>query len=350
MNGCLFDCVCVSSVCSAKFGEVLTPPLFKMQGLLRTCSPHLQLHHPLTLAMPYTLTPHIQRITGLTLALGECPTWDAKQQQLWCIDSRAGKIHSFNLLTKAIHTLAVPAPAGSFVLNHDGNLIVALKEEIALLQPTTGQLRTLAQLNISHPNLRFNDGAVMPDGSYVVGSMHIFRPEGEAPLGGLYRFTTMGQLQLIANDLAVVNGPCTSPVNQHLYVCDSAAKRIYSFAVDRNGALSDRAVFADTTELASAPDGCCFDSEGGLWTALVHAAALVRYDTAGKVTHRIELPVAHPASLCFGGANLDVLYVTTISDSGRLKAEGPLDGGILQLTGTGFRGTPRPLAQIRLLA
>lgn len=300
--------------------------------------------------MPHTLTPHIQRITGLTLALGECPTWDAQQQRLWCIDSRAGQIHAIDLRTEAVHTLAVPAPAGSFVLNHDGSLIVALKEEIAQLQTATGQLRTLASLDVSHPNLRFNDGAVMPDGSYVVGTMHIFRAEGEAPLGGLYRLSTEGQLHRIADNLAVVNGPCISPVNQRLHVCDSAAKRIDSFAVNEDGQLFDRQCFTDTSALESAPDGCCFDREGGLWTALVHAAALVRYDAAGALTHRIELPVAHPASLCFGGPALNTLYVTSISDSGRLKADGALDGGILQLTGTGFRGAPRPLAQITVPA
>lgn len=300
--------------------------------------------------MPTTLTPSIQRISSLVLALGECPTWDAQQQQLWCIDSRTGQIHCINIRTGASQTHAVPAPAGSFVLNHDGNLIVALKEEIVHLQPATGQIRTLANIGTSHPHLRFNDGAVMPDGSYLVGSMHIFRAEGEAPLGGLYRLNTQSELLQIAGDLAVVNGPCISPINLRLHVCDSAAKHIYSFAVASNGALSDRQVFADTTALASAPDGCCFDTEGGLWTALVHAAALIRYDTAGILTHRIDLPVSHPASLCFGGPHLDVMYITSIRDSGRLKADGALDGGILELTNTGFQGVPRPLAQITVPA
>lgn len=297
--------------------------------------------------MPHTLVPTLQRITDLTLALGECPTWDATRQRLWCVDSRQGLIHAINLATGQHHAYAVPAPAGSFALNHDGHLIVALKESIAHLNITTQALQTLAHMGVTHPNLRLNDGAAMPDGSFLVGSMHIFRAADEPPLGGLFRLSPSGTLQLEASDLAVVNGPCVHPVNQRLHVCDSAAKRIYSFAVDGEGRLSDRQVFADTTALDSAPDGCCFDSDGGLWTALVHAAALVRHDATGTLTHRIALPVAHPSSVCFGGVALDTMYVTTISDSGRLKAQGPLDGAILQLTGTGFRGAPRPLCQIK---
>lgn len=296
--------------------------------------------------MPQTLTPHIRPLSDLKLALGECPTWDARQQQLWCIDSRQGQIHAIHIATGLTQSLTVPAPAGSFALNEDGCLIVALKEEIVYLQPSSGQMQRLAHIGLSLPHLRLNDGAAMPDGSFVVGSMHIFRAEGEPPKGGLYRLTPAGHLHLEAEDLGVVNGPCLHPHHQRLHVCDSAAKHVYSFAVTPQGRLTDRQLFADTSPLDSAPDGCCFDTEGGLWTALVHAAALVRYDNHGVLTHRIELPVAHPASVCFGGAGLDTLYVTSISDSGRLHATGELDGCVLELTGTGFHGAPRPLCQI----
>jgi hypothetical protein len=40
------------------------------------------------------------------------------------------------------------------------------------------------------------------------------------------------------------------------------------------------------------------------------------------------------------------LFVTTIRDSGRLSASGPLDGAVLKLTGLGFRGSARPLCRM----
>ena len=300
--------------------------------------------------MPTTLTPDIRRISDLHLALGECPTWDAQRQQLWCVDSMKGRVYAIDTGTGSYHFQSIPAPAGSFALNDDGSVIVALKEQIARLDPATGALQPLADIDISLPHLRLNDGAAMPDGSFLVGSMHIFRDPGEAPQGGLYRLTRTGLLRLEATDVAVANGPCISPVNQRLHVCDSAAKVIYSWEVDASGTLANRQVFARTEALNSAPDGCCFDSDGGLWTALVHAAAIARFDAHGTLTHRINLPVAHPASLCFGDAALDTIYITSISDSGRLKAEGPLDGAILQLRGTGFYGAPRPVCHINVAA
>lgn len=288
----------------------------------------------------------------MVTALGECPVWEAERQRLWLLDGRAGLVHCMELGAapgpdSGLETpLRVPAPVGSMALNADGRIVVALKEEVGLLDPATGALQTLDRIGDSHPNLRLNDGAAMPDGSFVVGTMHVFRAEGEAPLGGLYRLDRHGRLQRLATGFGTVNGPVLHPWNGRLYVADSAAKQIVSYAVDAAGALHDRQLFADTSAQGSAPDGCCFDAEGGLWTALVHVGAIARFDGQGQLRQQVDLPVAHPASLCFVGPALEELVVTTISDSGRLRADGPLDGAVLRLRGLGVRGAPRPRCAI----
>lgn len=283
----------------------------------------------------------ISRLGDICTQLGECPQWDAASGRLWLMDCRAGQIIRLDPQTDRRDVFTVPAPAGSFALNADGRLIVALREEVVALDPATGQTRFLARIGDSHPNLRLNDGAAMPDGSFVVGTMHVFRAPDEPPLGGLYRLAPDHGFARIATGIGVTNGPNFNPADGRLYVCDSAARVIWSFAMAADGTLSDKTAFADTAALGSAPDGCCFDAEGGLWTALVHAGALVRLGAGGHVTHRIDLPVAHPASLCFGGDRGDQIFVTTISDSGRLRADGPLDGAVLRVTGAGFVGAPR---------
>lgn len=299
--------------------------------------------------IPFRISHTTERISTLTLALGECPVWDEQRQQLWCLDCLQGFIYAVNPDTGHYQQHKVPAPCGSFALNHDGRLVLALKDSVALYDPKTQALQPLAERDITHPNLRFNDGSVMPDGSFVVGTMHIFRGEGEPPLGGLYRLDIQGRLQKLDGGLAVVNGPCISPINQRLHVCDSAAKVIYGYAVDEQGLLSDKRIFADTSSLQSAPDGCCFDTEGGLWTALVHAGALARFDAQGQLSTLIQLPVEHLSSVCFGGPSLDDIYITSISNSGRLHADGPLDGAILRVTNSGYQGAQRPVGQIKPL-
>ena len=289
----------------------------------------------------------IKRLGDLKTDLGECPVWF--EQELWLMDCRKGLIHALNPDTGSITAShEVPPPAGSFAFNDGGHIVLALKEEIAALNLGNGQLRTLARIDVSHPHLRLNDGTSLDDGSFVVGTMHVFREPDEALLGGLYRLDTSLHLHKLEEGLSITNGPTVNLVNGRFHVADSAARTIYSYAMASDGTLSGKQVFVRTDAFESGPDGCCFDNQGGLWTALVRAGALARFDLQGRLTHKIDLPVVHPSALCFGGPGMADLFVTSISDSGRLCASGPLDGAVLKLTGLGFRGAARPLCHMPL--
>lgn len=291
----------------------------------------------------------IRRLGDLKTALGECPLWHG--EQLWLLDCREGLVLALDPDTgevKARHP--APAPLGSFAFHGDGEdtVVLALKEEMAALDLRTGQLRTLARIEASHPHLRLNDGISLADGSFLVGTMHVFREADEPPLGGLYRLGTDRSLRKLDDGFGITNGPCVNPVSGRLHVADSAARIIYSYAMAPDGTLADKQVFLRTDAYDSGPDGCTFDTEGGLWTALVRVGALARFDMSGRLTHRIDLPVAHPSAMCFGGADMAEMFVTTISDSGRLKASGPLDGAVLKVSGLGFRGEARPACRMSL--
>ena len=288
---------------------------------------------------------HIERCTDLTLQLGECPVWDTPHQHLWAMDCRKGHLWRIDVATQRSECHLLPAPTGSFALNKDGKIVVAMKEAIGLYDPQTRSLTTVAELDEHLPNLRLNDGCALPDGRFLVGSMHINLQADEQPHGGIYTLSTQGQLERIGPALRTANGPMVRPHDGRLYICDSAEQTIYSFDIGSGKALDQR-VFASTRALNSAPDGCCWDSEGGLWTALVRTGQIARFDAEGQLSTVLPVPVSHPSALCFGGDQLQDLYVTSISDSGRLSASGPLDGAILKIEGLGYRGLPKPYANI----
>lgn len=290
---------------------------------------------------------HIQRLGDLKLALGECPTWH--DGRLWLLDCRQGLILALDPDSgRVVARHEAPAPLGSFAFNADGRVVLSLKEEIAALDLHDGSLRSLARIEASHPHLRLNDGTALADGSFLTGTMHVFREPGEAPLGGLYRLDTGLRLHKLDQGLGIVNGPCVNPVTGRLHVADSAERVIHSYAIAADGALADKQVFLRTDAYDSGPDGCTFDSEGGLWSALVRTGAVARFDMQGGLSRWIDVPVAHPSALCFGGPEMADLFVTSISDSGRLHASGPLDGAVLKLTGVGFTGSARPVCRLAL--
>lgn len=283
----------------------------------------------------------VSRLSSLTADLGEGPQWDEESQSLWMMDCRKGEIYQIDTSGEAHLRYRGNPPCGSYSLLREGGILIAEKDDLVTITPT-GERKIVASLPQSHPNLRFNDGACLADGSFVVGSMHLLRAAGEAPLGGVYRLTCEGDFKTLAPGLGVANGPCISPLDGRFYICDSTAKEIYSYAFDKAGNLTDRQLFASTEAFHSSPDGCAFDDQGGLWTALVHGGAVLRYAPDGSVSEHIPLPLSHPTAVSFGGPNMDDLFVTSISDSGRLKAEGPMDGAILRLSGLGYRGFARP--------
>jgi sugar lactone lactonase YvrE len=291
----------------------------------------------------------IERLGNLKAALGECPIWH--KNQLWMLDCRKGLLLSLDAGTGE-HGIrcTVPPPIGSFAFNHDGRIVMALKEEIVAMDLASGQAWSLARLPDSHENLRLNDGCALPDGSFVVGTMHVYLEAGQAPLGGVYRLNPALALHKIERGLGVANGPCICPIDGRFHIADSTARKIWSYRLEADGSLDDSRLFVSTDDLGSGPDGCCFDTEGGLWTALVRAGAIARFDRQGHMTHHIAVPALHPSALCFGGADLQDLFVTSISDSGRLAASGPLDGGVFKVTGLGFRGQPRPPCRLSLPA
>jgi len=289
----------------------------------------------------------ISQVGTFTADLGECPIWDASEQRLWMLDCRHGLIMRIDPVTGHCKTIALPPPLGSFALCAGGRLIVALKETIELIHPDTGNRQVLAKIDESHVNLRLNDGTALPDGSFLVGTMHVHREADEPPLGGIYHLRVDGLLKKLARGFGITNGPRIHPSTGRLHICDTEQRLIFSYAWTKDLQLTDRQIFASTAPWQSGPDGCCFDQEGGFWTALVRVGALARFDRDGQLTDRIDLPLTHPTALCFGGSDLSEIFVTSIRDSGRLRGDRPLDGALLKVnTGGRFHGYPSALCSL----
>ena len=53
------------------------------------------------------------------------------------------------------------------------------------------------------------------------------------------------------------------------------------------------------------------------------------------------MPVEKPSKVMFGGAGLDTLYVTSISDGVEDRAGQPEAGSLFAVTGTGASGLPQ---------
>jgi L-arabinonolactonase len=285
-------------------------------------------------------TPRITRIGMTTDQLGESPVWDDRTQSLYWIDSLAGLIRRLSPATGAIEEFQVSAPVGSMALADNGDAVLALRHGFARYDFKARSLTTGPSIGLDHPMLRLNDGKADPYGRFVAGTMHGGRAEDEEALGGLYRIDSSGAIEQLETDLAVTNGPCFSPDGKTFYLADTARRVIWAYDYSRDGPLTNKRVFVDMDPLGSGGDGATVDAEGYLWTVLVRIGAIGRLAPDGTMVRNIDMPVRHPTSVTFGGAGLDVLYVTSISRSTHLLDETPGAGGLFAVEGLGVTGLP----------
>ncbi len=275
--------------------------------------------------------------------LGEGPLWDVEEQALYWIDSFAPAV--FRLDPKGgRRRWAMPERVGSIAIRRGGGgAICSLRSGFHAVDFATGAVTSYASAGETHPRTRINDGKVDRQGRFVAGSMD----EGEAdPLCRLYRLDPGGRVSVLDDGIICSNGPCWSLDGATLYFADTSCKLIYAYDYDvAVGDLANRRVFADFAALGLTgyPDGATVDAEGCVWSCEVYRGRLLRFTPEGTLDRVVGLPVESATSLCFGGPNLDIAYVTSMAR--------PIDGlppreaeaGMLfAVHGLGVRGLPEP--------
>lgn len=278
-------------------------------------------------------------VAPLGCVLGEGPVWD-QTGFLWWVDIKAPALHRYRVEGGEVRTWSLPERAGSAALRRQGGLILGLERGFAFFDPDTGALERLFDPEPDRPQNRLNDGKCDEQGRFWVGSMH--DPE-QAADGHLYRLDPDLNLERFEMGFVVTNGPAWSGDGRTFYFTDSVERRIWAYDFDMEGGLlGARRLFAELEPDQGYPDGQCVDAADGLWTACWNGSRLQRRGPDGAVDREIGLPVPLVTSCCFGGAGLDILFVTT-ARVGLKPAEleaAPLSGGLFAIRGLGVRGRP----------
>lgn len=258
--------------------------------------------------------------------LGECALWDG--EAFWWTDIEGSRVSRLDG-SGQVRAWPLPERVGSFAFcaGSATKLLLGLASGIAVFDTADGSLSPVIPVEADQPTTRINDGRCDRQGRFVFGT---YNPKEEA-IGGLYRVHAdlrVERLPLPAT--AVANSICFSPDGATMYYADSPARTIWSLDYAADGRLGTPRVFVRLRDDEGFPDGSCIDAEGGLWNAQWEGRCVVRYDAAGRETDRIALPVSRLTCPAFGGADLDVLYVTSARGGltkERLREE-PQAGGV----------------------
>ena len=115
------------------------------------------------------------------------------------------------------------------------------------------------------------------------------------------------QVTAVATDLKRPNGIVGSADGKTLYVADAGTGGVgivYSYAIGKDGTLTDKAVFA-----VDKADGMTIDEEGNVYLASATGVVPV-YNRSGRRIDEIRLP-ERPVNMTFGGKDRRTLFVGT---------------------------------------
>lgn len=269
--------------------------------------------------------------------LGESPLWDGDAQCLWWVDAVAEKIHCAAPDGSPLRSFQFDKHVGSIGLA-EGGLLVALSDTFGFVDGQTGAFKALATLPDHDGTTRLNDGKMSRGDHYICGET---RMEPGAT-GSLWRLGPQNNLVRLESGIQISNSICFSPNGDTLYYSDSLDCAIRRHAFDSaTGAVGERLGIIDCTKFGQSPDGATVDSDGNLWIAMVLDQAVACVTPEGELLKRIDFPVPFPACPAFGGEAMDILYVTSIADSGlSLVTDHPDGGRIVEIRGLGVKGIP----------
>lgn len=282
---------------------------------------------------------HWRPVTEHRFRLAEGPFWDGPEQALYWVDI-AGRL-ACRFKAGRYSQWRFDEPVSSFIPCEDGDALVTLPSGVHRLDlASAADEPRLELLCVADPIVgnRPNEARCDAEGRLWLGSMqnNLDATGEDLPItrrsGGLFRVEGERVTQLLS-DMGIVNTLLWNEAADSVFSADSLDGVIYRYAIDADGSLGERQVWAGEQSRGT-PDGSAMDAEGYVWNARWGGHCLMRFAPDGSLDRVIELPVSHPTSCVFGGPELTTLYVTGAAPAGR---RGELDGAVL-MADVGVRG------------
>ncbi|OWF49137.1 regucalcin-like [Mizuhopecten yessoensis] len=299
-------------------------------------------------------------IPDVTPGTGECPHWEDNTQRLVFVDITENSVCRWDSVTGTIDKVQLEDAVGCIVPCKKGGYLVGVGRNVAHLDWSSQKLTKLHEIPLNGVQNRLNDGKCDPAGRFWLGSMGkvlTFEPLAfDMNKAELYCLDTDGSFHKRMDKLTVSNGMAWTADHRTMYFIESIPGQIMAFDYDvSSGNISNNRTVVDLGNLDPSdpdnlgiPDGMTIDTDGNLWVAFYGTGLVVCFNPqTGKILRKIEFPCKRTTSCCFGGKNLDELYVTSAREGStdEERQSFPATGSVFRVTGLGVKGFPANVYQ-----
>ena len=253
----------------------------------------------------------LEHIIEVSCELGENALWDYREGCFWWTDILGLRLFKWRFDSRKLEVYDVKEPLCSFGLTEDPKMLIcAFSSGFSLYCPSLNKTVWSLPVKECGNDVRMNDGRVDPNGRFWAGSMVQNDDDGQKR-GKLYRLDSETPYSEVLSDIQISNGLCWSCDGQFMYFTDSPTEEIKRYDFDiQTGAASKPRRFAVTPDEVH-PDGACIDNENGVWSAHWNGSQVTRYKASGEIDIVLSVPAIQPTSVCFGGPDMEHLFVTT---------------------------------------
>ena len=273
----------------------------------------------------------------------EGPVWDPQRGLLFS-DVLFGGVFCLSPAGEVATVFEHRRGIGGMALHEAAGLIVSGRN-ISFKPFAPGDTVTVLDRDEANGLVGFNDLTTDASGRIYAGGLGaspVFDDGREPQAGDLYLIELDGSARVVANDVQLTNGLGFSPDGGILYHSDSARQTVFCYAVSEDGSLGPKTPFV-TTERGS-PDGLVVSEDGAVWVALAGGGQGVGvYEPTGALREHIEIPLPMCTSVCFGGDDLQDLYI--VSGSGGTDSD---RAGCVFRTRTTVAGVAQTPARVAL--
>ena len=263
-----------------------------------------------------------------TAFMGASPVWCDRRRRLLWVDVKRPGLHVSDPDAGSDEVIELPELAGSVVLGEQ-DTFVSFRSGLARVGTRGREGPAVLDLLRDRPHQRYNTARADNLGRLWIATMDVTISRAS---GGLFRVDPDLSTHCVVDGLAVPIGIAWSPDYRTLYFCDAPRREVYQMDVNpESGRAENRRVFARVPEGSGRPTGLAVDRDGFVWNVRTEGWCLVRYAPDGAIDRVVTLPVPKPIDCCFGGENLQTLFVTTarLGVPTRRLPEAPWSGSVL---------------------
>ncbi len=145
------------------------------------------------------------------------------------------------------------------------------------------------------------------------GNIYVTSPDGATKPGKLYLIRPTGEKILVDEGIIFINGIALTPDQTQLYVTESASQWVWIYSINPDGTLANKQRYGwlhvpDDSGNAW-PDGLKCDTAGRVY--VTSRLGIQVLDQLGRVNAIIPIPGGQASNCCFGGADFNILYVSS---------------------------------------